>query len=165
MAEPLMLEISPRDPRAELVDRLQNAPVEHAEALLEGYEVIQGLHDAGILNLMRGLLLSGDQVMEDLVETANKPGSLRAIRNLIVIANVLESIDPDVLKKVAGSIPQIIDAIYNAHRVDPPGFLDSIKLAQGANVRRGLSAIDGALSAVRNSVVETKQEETKNAKQ
>jgi hypothetical protein len=103
--------------------------------------------------------------MEDLVETANKPGSLRAIRNLIVIANVLESIDPDVLKKVAGSIPQIIDAIYNAHRVDPPGFLDSIKLAQGANVRRGLSAIDGALSAVRNSVVETKQEETKNAKQ
>src|SRR6185369_9253391 len=37
MAHPIHLELPARDPRAELLARVQNAPVEHAEALLSAY--------------------------------------------------------------------------------------------------------------------------------
>ena len=56
MAKPILLEIPPRDPRVELRTRLENAPVEHAEALLAAYEVLQGLHDNGVLEILRGAL-------------------------------------------------------------------------------------------------------------
>jgi len=45
MAQPNPLEIAPGDPRRELQCRLQNAPLEHAEALLAAYNLLQELHD------------------------------------------------------------------------------------------------------------------------
>src|SRR5258707_12228853 len=56
MAKPIPLEFSARDPRMELQARLQNDPLEHAQALLAAYEVLQGLHDPGVFELMRGAL-------------------------------------------------------------------------------------------------------------
>ena len=53
MAQPIPLELPVRDPRVALQARLQDAPAEHAEALLAGYEVLQGLHDSGVFDLMR----------------------------------------------------------------------------------------------------------------
>ena len=49
MAKPILLDAPNRDPKVELRHRLENAPAEHAEALLAAYEVLQGLHDRGLL--------------------------------------------------------------------------------------------------------------------
>jgi hypothetical protein len=54
MAQPIPLEIPPRNPRAELQSRLEHAPEEHAEAVLAAYEVLQQLHNRGVLEIMRG---------------------------------------------------------------------------------------------------------------
>src|SRR5882762_6651488 len=88
MAQPIPLEMPARDPRAELQVRLQNAPVAHAEALLSAYEVLQGLHDRGVLDLLRGTLGSSDRVLEIAVESANAPEAIRGIRNMIVLARI-----------------------------------------------------------------------------
>jgi hypothetical protein len=53
MARPIALEFSPRDPAAELRSKLQNAPAEHAEALLAAYEVLRAMHDQGVLDILR----------------------------------------------------------------------------------------------------------------
>ena len=37
MAQPITLQLPPRDPKRELVERLEQAPAEHAAALLDGY--------------------------------------------------------------------------------------------------------------------------------
>ena len=47
MAHPIPLELPARDPREILQHALQNAPVEHAEAVLAAYELLQGLQDRG----------------------------------------------------------------------------------------------------------------------
>ena len=75
MAQPIALKLPPRDSRAELQARLQNAPLEHAEALLSVYDVLQRLHDRGMLDLLRGALGSSDRVLEILVEAAKTPQS------------------------------------------------------------------------------------------
>ena len=41
MARPISLELPPRDPRQELRKRLDEAPIEHAEALLDSWELLQ----------------------------------------------------------------------------------------------------------------------------
>src|SRR5258705_13336853 len=105
MAQPIPLELSPRDPRAELQVRLQNAPVEHAEALLSAYEVLQGIHDRGVFEMMRGALGSSDKVLGSFVEMANTPESLRGIRNLIILAKTLGTIEPELLEGFARSLP------------------------------------------------------------
>jgi hypothetical protein len=60
MAQPIPLEIPPRNPRAELRSRLEQAPEEHAEAVLAAYEVLQELHNHGVLEIMRGALAASD---------------------------------------------------------------------------------------------------------
>jgi hypothetical protein len=56
MARPISLELPPRDPREELRKRLEQAPVTHAEALLDSYQLLQQLHDHGVFELLRGVL-------------------------------------------------------------------------------------------------------------
>src|SRR5882762_817286 len=89
MAQPIRLEFPPRDARAELQTRLQNAPLQHAEALLSGYELLQGLHDRGVLDLLRGGLGSSDKVLPILVDAAKTPEAIIATRNLLILSKVV----------------------------------------------------------------------------
>ena len=67
MARPIGLEVAPRDPREELRKRLEEAPEQHAEALLESYELLQHLHDSGVLRLLRGAVSSGGMILDAVV--------------------------------------------------------------------------------------------------
>jgi uncharacterized protein YjgD (DUF1641 family) len=73
MAAPIRFQPIPRDPREELHIRLEAAPEEHAEALLAVYDILQGLHDRGVLDALRGILSASDFVLETAVETAKTP--------------------------------------------------------------------------------------------
>ena len=61
MAQPILLHVAPRDPQHELNVQLQEAPAKHAEAILAAYEVLQEMHDRGVLDLMRGTLGGGEK--------------------------------------------------------------------------------------------------------
>src|SRR5882724_1578546 len=126
MAQPIPLELPARDPRTELQARLQNAPLEHAQALLSGYEVLQGLHDRGVFELMRGTLGSSDKVIEIIVEMAKTQEAIRGIRNILVLAKILGSIEPELLEGFARSLPEAI-AFTKAHESKPPGFFGILK--------------------------------------
>jgi hypothetical protein len=40
MAQPILLELPPHDPREALYERLKSAPREHADALLNVYDIL-----------------------------------------------------------------------------------------------------------------------------
>src|SRR5579872_3527123 len=121
MAQPIPLELPPRDPRAELQARLQNAPQEHAEALLSAYAVLQALHDRGVFYLLRGTLGSSDKVMGIITEAAKTPQSIRGIRNVLILTKILGTIEPELVEGFARSLPEAI-ALTKAHESKPPGF-------------------------------------------
>ena len=89
MARPIPLELPPRDPREELRKRLEQAPIEHAEALLDSYELLQQLHDHGVFELLRGALGASDKLIETAVDAAKSDESIRAIRNAIILGKML----------------------------------------------------------------------------
>jgi uncharacterized protein YjgD (DUF1641 family) len=163
MAQPLSLEIPPRDVRAELQARLQNAPVEHAEALLSAYEVLQGLHDRGVFDLVRGALGSSDKVIELFVEGFNRPESIRGLRNLIVLARILGTIQPELVEGFARSLPEAI-ALTKAHQAKPPGFRGVMRKFRNRNFRRGLFLVNSMLEAFGRNLPSAESEESKAAR-
>lgn len=156
MANPIPLELPPRDPRAELQARLQNAPLEHAEALLSAYEVLQGLHDRGILEVFRGALGSGDKLIEMLAGAAKSPESVRGIRNLIILAKILGTIEPELVEGFARSLPEAI-AQTKAHDARPPGVWSILKKFRGRDFRRGLVLVNSMLEAFGRNLPPKKQ--------
>jgi len=94
MARPIPLHLAPRDSRDELGSRLQQAPLDHAEAVLAGYEVLQLLHDRGVLELARGTLGGGEKILEQVVACGKKAvGSKEYPPNLIVLGTIMCGLD------------------------------------------------------------------------
>jgi uncharacterized protein YjgD (DUF1641 family) len=144
MARPIPLSVPPRDPRVELNSRLQSAPAEHAEAILAGYEVLQGLHDRGVLELLRGALGSSDKILEIAVDAAQSPRSIRSFRNLLLVVNLLGAIDPERLGTLTRAVPPAVAA--TAAQAEPPGLWKLLThLFWNRDMRRGLSAISASL--------------------
>jgi uncharacterized protein YjgD (DUF1641 family) len=139
MAHPIPLTAPPRDPRVELISRLESAPAEHAEAILAAYEVLQGLHDRGVLELLRGALGSGDRILELAVHAARSPESIRSIRNALLLGKLLGEIEPQRLGALTQAVPEALNPSDPESR--PPGLwkLLSATLWNG-DVRRGLWA-------------------------
>ena len=137
MAQPILLNIPPRDPREALYRRLEEAPQEHAEALLAAYDVLQGLHDRGALELIKGALGSSDKVLQILVDAGNTPEVIRGIRNLMILAKIFEGIDPELLEGLERAAPEGLAA---AKKAEPLGFLELMKKLFSRETRRVISS-------------------------
>jgi uncharacterized protein YjgD (DUF1641 family) len=146
MAQPIPLEIPPRNPRAELYSRLEHAPEEHAEAVLAAYEVLQELHNRGVLEIMRGALAASDEILEKVVDNARTPEAIRAIRNLLFWRRILGSIEPEWFKAIFQAIPEGI-AQATAEREKPVSFFGLLRRLTSKESRRGLAAAVDFLEA------------------
>jgi uncharacterized protein YjgD (DUF1641 family) len=148
MAKPIPLELPKRDHQEELRSRLEKAPAEHAEALLAGFEVLQALHDQGILELLRGVLGGGNKILEIVVDAAKTPEAIRGIRNIVIMTKILGSMDPELLKKLAETIPDVLVGTAKAQETEPPGFWEVLHILRSKNLRRGLAIANNLLDAL-----------------
>lgn len=148
MARSIPLELPTRDPREELLSRLEKAPAEHAEALLAGLAVLQALHDQGVLEILRGVLGGGNKILEIVVGAAKTPEALRGIRNLVIMTKILGSIDPELLKRLAEAIPDVLVGEAKAQETEPPGFWEVLRILRSKNLRRGLAVVNNLLEAL-----------------
>lgn len=153
MARPIPLHLAPRDPREDLNLRLQQAPLEHAEAVLAAYEVLQGLHDRGVLELMRGTLGGSEKILEQVVAVASSAESIRATRNLLLLATTLGEIEPALLSDLTRAIPKAL-VQANAEQRKPPGFFKLITTFWNKDFRRGLAAFNDLLVAFGRNLTE-----------
>ena len=126
---------TPKDSREDLARRLQEAPNEHAEALLAGYDLLQRLHEKGIIDLVNGLLSAGDTAVERVVDVISSREVVTALRMALIFVNLLSSIDPDELHTV----------ISNAGK-ETPSLLAIGKQATSKDARRGMAAAVGLLA-------------------
>jgi len=144
MARPISLHLAPRDPREEINARLQQAPMEHAEAVLAAYEVLQGLHDSGALELVRGALGGGEKILEQIVAVGSGAQSIRATRNLLLLVTTLGEIEPALLSDLTRAIPKAL-VQANAEEAKPPGLIKLMSTFWNKDFRRGLAAFNDLL--------------------
>ena len=146
MAQPIPLEVPPRNARAELRSRVEQAPEAHAEAILAAYEVLQQLHERGLLEIMRGGLAASDEIMEKAVDAAKTPEGIRAIRNLLFFGRILGSIEPEWFQGIFQAIPDGI-AQVTAERNQPVSLFGLLRRVTSKDSLRGLFAAVDFLQA------------------
>jgi uncharacterized protein YjgD (DUF1641 family) len=127
-------EFTPNNSRTDLIRRVEQAPVEHAEAVLAAYDLLQRLHEKGIIDLLNGLLAAGDTVVERVVDLISSREMLTALRMALMFSNLLSSIDADKLHAV----------ISNAGN-ETPSLLAIGKQATSKDARRGMATAVGLL--------------------
>jgi uncharacterized protein YjgD (DUF1641 family) len=151
MARPIALELPPRDPREELRKHLEQAPVAHAEALLDSYELLQQLHDHGIFELLRGAFSAGDKLVETAVDATKSDESVRAIRNIIILGKMLAAINPEVLQCVALAAGETLGC-YEKPVIEPPGLFSLLSQFRHKELRRSIALINRFLEKLGNQI-------------
>ena len=144
MAQPIPLTFPPRNSQRELDVRLEAAPAKHAEAIVAAYEVLQLMHDKGVLELMRGTLGGGEVVVQQAVAVASDAGSIRAARNALLLIKALGEVEPELLRDLTSALPK---ALVQANREEakPPGLFKLLRTFLNADFRRGLAAFNDLL--------------------
>ena len=149
MSQPIRLDFPARDALSELQTRLQNAPVQHAEALLSGYDLLQRLHDRGVLDLLRGGLGSSDKVLSIVVDAAKTPEAINATRNLLILSKVVFMLEPALLENIVTAVP---NSLAQAREQKPLSLWQMFKKMCGQDTRRALSAMLGLLESFGKSL-------------
>lgn len=147
MANPI--QFSPKvDPQHELQRRLEAAPAQHAEALLVLYDVIEEAHNQGLLDLLHGAIGSKDAIAAKLAFYAKQPLSTQAIRNLLIFADLLGSLNPNIL---AETTQQAI-----APQDQPPSLWSLFRKAASPDGRRGMGMFLALVCGFGNSAHSSK---------
>jgi uncharacterized protein YjgD (DUF1641 family) len=143
MAQPIPLTLTPKgtDP----AERLADALARHTDAIVSALELLQLLHDRGVLDLVRGLLGAGDELAGILTAAAGTPESLRGIRNFILLTKFFASIPPEVLNSLVST------AEAGAEREKEqraPGMLHLLRRASSEDSRHAMAVALDLLESV-----------------
>jgi uncharacterized protein YjgD (DUF1641 family) len=147
MARPIPFEQSLLDPTPSLRERLERAPVEHAEALLDTYELLQDLRDAHVFEVLHGVLKKGDKIVELAVDAVKEPEAIRGLTNLIILGKMLGSIDPALLHGIAAAVQETIETTHQQD-AEPPGFFALLRQLRHKETRRALGLMTRFLSSL-----------------
>lgn len=135
--------------RAELRRRLDDAPLEHAEALLALWDLLETAHENHVLEIARGAFHASNDIVERLAHGAKSEGATRAMRNLLLIGEVLGALDPEILRGVLAALPA---ALARAHeetqRKDPPSLFQILARLMSRDARRAQGLFASLLTSV-----------------
>lgn len=137
MAAPLTFKPQPVDHKKELQKRLEAAPVEHGEALLVLWDLLQTAHDQGILDLLDGMVSAKDTIAITIAKYAKTPEGIAAIRNLLATVKLMGQLDPEVLDSLSGVLAKATEE-HRAER-QPPSLWQLFKRATSVESRRAIS--------------------------
>jgi uncharacterized protein YjgD (DUF1641 family) len=130
-------DFTPQNSRHDLVRRLEAAPGEHVEAILATYDLLERLHEKGLIDLVNGLLSASDTVVARAVDVASSEQTVAALRLVLIASNLLRRVDVD-----------RVDALLTPSAGRPRSLWKALRLALSSNSRKGLSAAVGLLDAL-----------------
>jgi uncharacterized protein YjgD (DUF1641 family) len=139
MAQPLRFNVPPPDSREVLRLRVERAPEKHAAAILAAYDLLQALHDRGVLDIATSAVSASDELLGKIIESANTPETIRALRNLMFWRQVLGRIEPAWFQRIFQAIPDGL-ATATAQRDEPVGLWKLLRRAVSKDSLRGLAA-------------------------
>jgi uncharacterized protein YjgD (DUF1641 family) len=134
------------NPKLELQKQLIAAPVEHAEALLVAFDLLEEAHRQGVLDALHGAIGAKDTIMASLAAYSDERVSINALRNLLVLGRILGTLEPEPLSRMS----KAMFAAGEEHKAEkePPSLWQLFKRMRRPEIRRGLSFLTRMLGAV-----------------
>ncbi len=141
MAEPIRTYTPQRNVREEMRREIENAPIEHAEALLGAYKLLQEAQDHGVLDTLRGVIGAGDAIIGKMSEYANTPEVIRLVRNLLAMLRIRGELDTGVLDALAKAFTAGQREKTQSKHSGPPSLLHTFRRLTSKESRRTLATI------------------------
>ena len=150
MAVPIAFKPITVDFEADAQRRLEDAPRQYAEALLQAYDVLEAAHKEGLLDLLHGAIGARDTLITTLSKYASQPEGVTGIRNLLTAAKMLTELDPEVLERLS----KVVGNATKEHQQEkePPSLWQLFKRANSEDSRRGLSFMTLVLAGLGRSM-------------
>jgi uncharacterized protein YjgD (DUF1641 family) len=150
MAVPIAFKPITADFEADAQRRLEDAPRQHAEALLQAYDVLEAAHKEGLLDLLHGAIGARYTLITTLSKYASQPEGVAGIRNLLTAAKMLTELDPEVLERLS----KVVGNATKEHQQEkePPSLWQLFKRANSEDSRRGLSFMTLVLAGLGRSM-------------
>jgi uncharacterized protein YjgD (DUF1641 family) len=144
MAQPIEFHLPPKHTISEAA-RLHNAPEQHAAAVISAYDLLQALHDQGVLELLRGLVSARDDLTDILASAVNNPESIRGIRNFLLLTRFLAGVPPEMLHSLAETTAE---GAERAKSHNPPGLFHLLWRLRDRNSRHAMAMMLDLLQSV-----------------
>jgi uncharacterized protein YjgD (DUF1641 family) len=121
--------------------RLEAAPREHAEAILEAYALLEQLHSAKLIATANGLLSAGDVVVDRLTDVVSSPQAVTLLQVSLILGDVVTSLNATRVQEVVAQT-----------KAATPSWFSLLRRLFSADTRRTLGLTLGLLEAVGNSL-------------
>lgn len=129
MAAPVEFRVyQPANSREDLIRKLEQAPAQHAEALLEAYALLEKLHEKDVLSTLNGLLAAKNVIADQVSSLLSSHEAINLLRLSLIAGNLLQNINPDELH-----------TILNQEPTEPPSVWKSLKRLMTQDARRALA--------------------------
>ncbi|WP_047497253.1 DUF1641 domain-containing protein [Terriglobus sp. TAA 43] len=118
----------PANSRDDLIRRIEAAPQEHADAILEAYDLLESLHEKGILSALNGALRASDTVIEKVTDVVSSKEAVNAVRIGLLLGNLLSAVEVD-----------RVHTLLTSPEKKAPSLISLVGTMNNEDVRRGMS--------------------------
>ncbi|MDA5110633.1 MULTISPECIES: DUF1641 domain-containing protein [Brevibacillus] len=125
--------------QAQALEQVKQDAAQHAEGIREALKLLQELHDSGILEALKSLLEAKEKVAKIAVGQLLRPPVTNSINNAMAVAEALSEIEPDMTKKLVGSLVQGLQQAKEGLEQDSKvGLFDLVRALQDPDINRAI---------------------------
>lgn len=143
MAKPISTikknELTEEQKKSQSLESLLSEVAQNKDSLLETLQLLQELHDSGILDALNSLVKAKEKVAKIAVGQMTREPVTNLINNTMAAGGALTTIDPEMTKKLMGSVALGIEKAQQGLQEDSKvGILDLLKVLNDPDINRAI---------------------------
>lgn len=147
------VEQTPERRERQALNRVTSALAEHESGLAAWLELVDLLHQRGLLDIVIAMLKRGDGVLEILVREAEKPGGLALMKNAIALLQGMSAMDASAIARVLRHLNEGLQGATADDRPNITGVWSLLAILRDEEISAGLGALLGFLKGLGRGVM------------
>ncbi|MRG85250.1 DUF1641 domain-containing protein [Salinibacillus xinjiangensis] len=131
-----------QEERAEDLSAIVNQIADNREVIQDTLVILQELHEAGMIDMLKGFLRTREKVGTIAIEQLNQPGMHNIIKNGMNTIGLLANMNPDQLKAIFGGLNQGLEkAAKSTESQEQLGMWGLMKSMKNPSVKTSLNTM------------------------
>ena len=134
------IELTEEQKKEQTLDSLLTEVVQNKDSLVETLDLLQELHNSGILDGINSLVKTKEEVAKIAVGQMTREPVTNMINNAMAAGGVLTQMDPEMTKKLMGSVAKGLErAEQGLQSNSTTGILDIMKALKDPDMNRAIT--------------------------
>ncbi|HEY4550823.1 MAG TPA: DUF1641 domain-containing protein [Bacillus sp. (in: firmicutes)] len=134
------IELTEEQKKEQTLDSLLTEVVQTKDSLVETLDLLQELHNSGILDAINSLVKTKEEVAKIAVGQMTREPVTNMINNAMAAGGVLTQMDPEMTKKLMGSVAKGLErAEQGLQSNSTTGMLDIMKALKDPDMNRAIT--------------------------